>query len=181
MDNYLDSKGKRTNALDIVAIVVFGLFVASGITVLKDDITGNKGASTIGMSAFLLALFVWGVAAAVNRIIKRRLARKIAEFLFTYPDADIKPEVISRELGISEPSKTLLNMQRKHYLQNVNYDPKAVVFHTYYKQPVPHTDMMHVIKCPNCSAECRIYADRINRCEFCGSELIIGDNVDIDM
>ena len=181
MDNYLGSRGSSTNAVDIALIAVFALFLSACIKVMADYITSGKGAMDLFVGASFTGLLCWGLIAAVLRIVNRKKAKKIAEFLFIYPDSEISSEVITRELGIAQPSNTLLAMQRKKYLKNINYNMKTGIFSAVYKKVKPDMDMIRVVKCPNCSAECRLYLDRINRCEYCGSELIAGDNVDIDM
>ena len=165
MYNYLGSKGKATNAADIALIVTFGLFFIACLKVMADYIASGKGPMDMFAIVLITGLVSWGLIAAVLRIVNRRKAKKIAEFLFIYPDIEIKSEVITRELGIAQPSDTLLTMQLKNYLKNINYNIKTGIFSAVYKNQKPDMDMIRVVKCPNCSAECRLYLDRINICE----------------
>lgn len=180
MDEYLGIKTLSGNKLDYVAVGVFGVFAFFGAQVLVDYVNTAQDKSSIGAAIFLILLFLWGVAAAFLRICDRLLAYKIAQYFYTYPKTDIYEDLIGKELKMTNPSAKILKLQRKKYLQGINYDYQARCFHAYIKQPVADEDRGLPVKCPQCGANCTVYPARpLNKCPFCDLELVIGVNIDL--
>ncbi len=180
MEEYLGFKTLKGNKLDIVALVVFGLMCFGSVSVLLDDIRNGNDKNSVGAGILLLVLFAWGVIAAVLRMLDRALAYKIAEYFYTYPKTEIYEDLLGKELKMTSPAKKILKLQRRKYMQGINYDPSNRCFFAYIKQSVPREAAGVPVKCPQCGANCTVYPERaLNKCPFCDLQLVIGVNIDL--
>ena len=84
---------------------------------------------------------------------------------------DIPAETVERELRLKEPTVLLPELQKKGFLENINYDYEKNVFHTYIKQEPPQDFKEHTVRCGNCGAAVKLTQDSPDCCPYCDAPL----------
>ncbi len=106
-------------------------------------------------------------------MLRRSKAMTIAEFFYTYNKTDISAETVERELRLKEPSVLLPKLQKKGFLENINYDYEKKVFHTYIKKEPPQDFKERTVICGNCGASVKLMHNSPDCCPYCDVPLSI--------
>ena len=167
MNPYLTKKSTERPQREIVILAVMTLLTGSAISVtLKDLMTEPED---LGIDLIMTALFAWSVLSTIFRMVRRNLAKRVANRLVNTYDSVLPFDTLGSVVGIKNAQKVLIRLADTGYLQNmgIDHEHRCIVL-------MAENDRKEIfvsVQCPNCGAKNNVVKGRHSKCKFCDQVL----------
>ena len=169
MYDFLTEKSRGRRGYDIPVLVVCGILLAAGISVLADDI--REGDPDLWASVVLDALIALPIVRILLRWRRASIARTIARGLVNEKREEVPVDELASVTKVSDLSRKLHWMIEKGYLKDLKYDLRSSSL-LLPKKAQPAAEAVYVaVECPNCGATNSIARGSSGKCAYCGSIL----------
>lgn len=177
MEEFLTKKAKN-RIWEIPVLAVLGLFIAVGISIVGDDMSGAMTGTDIIADSIVMFIFVFPFFRILIRRVRVRHAGQIAKVLERTSGSSISLSLLQRETRIRGDMERILQiLLEKDFLQGVRpgfSEGKVYLVSAAREERVmEEAERTQVMECPFCGARNTVVRGRNNRCEYCDSPLKI--------
>lgn len=177
MEEFLTRKAKN-RIWEIPVLVVLGIFIAAGISIVADDLSTGITSTDIIADALVMFIFAFPFFRILIRRIRVRYAGRIAGVLERTSGTSISLAALQREAGIrGNMEKILQILLDKNFMTGIRPDfgSGKVFLISAAREEKAREEMEKtlVVECPGCGARNTVIRGRNNKCQYCDSPLKI--------